>query len=54
MAFRVQAVHHLLEESKTLVEEHIAQLKKLDEKIETQSKIGNLILSNVKSCIPML
>ena len=54
MAFRVQAVHCLLQESKKLAEEHVAQLKAIDEKIEIQSKTSDLILSNVKSGIVSL
>jgi hypothetical protein len=54
MECRVQAVHCLLQESKTLVEEQIAQLKMLDEKMEFQSKTTDLILSNVKSGIMTL
>jgi hypothetical protein len=54
MAFRVQAVHCLLEESKKLAEEHVAQLKAIDEKIEMQSKTSGLILSNVKCGITSL
>ena len=51
MAFRVQAVHCMVDESKKLAEEHVAQLKAIDEKIEIQSKTMDLISSNVKSGI---
>ena len=54
MEGRVHAVHCLLEESKKLAEEHVAQLKIIDEKIEMQSKTSDLILSNVKSGIVSL
>lgn len=54
MAFRVQAVHCLLQESKKHAEEHVAQLKAIDEKIEIQSRTSALILSSVKSGIVSL
>jgi hypothetical protein len=52
--FRVQAVHCLLLESKTLTEEHVAQLKRMEAKMESQSTTSDLILSNVKSGITTL
>jgi len=46
---RVHAVQCLLEESKKLIEEHVAQLKIINKEIEIQSKTSDLILSNVES-----
>jgi hypothetical protein len=51
IAFRVQAVHCLLEESKKHAEEHVVRLKAIDEKIEIQSRTSAVILSTVKSGI---
>jgi hypothetical protein len=52
--FRVGVVHRMLEDAKKRAEEQAAQLKAIDEKIEMQSKISDLILSNVKSGIVSL
>ena len=49
ISFRVQVAYNVLRKSKTLAEEHLAQLKKLHKKMEMQSKTSNLILTNVKS-----
>jgi hypothetical protein len=54
MASRVQTVLCMLDESKTIAEDHVSQLKLVDEKIENQSKASDLILSNVKSGITSL
>jgi hypothetical protein len=44
----------MLKDAKKRAEEQAAQLKAIDEKIEMQSKISDLILSNVKSGIVSL
>lgn len=52
--FRVSVVHRMLEDAKKRAEEQAAQLKAINEKIEMQSKISDLIFSNVKSGIVSL
>lgn len=54
MECRVQAVHCLLLESKTLAEEHVAQLKRIDERMDSQSKTSDLILRNVEGGVRTL
>lgn len=49
MECRVQAVHCLLLESKTLAEEQVAQLTRIEEKMDSQLKTSDLILGSVKS-----
>jgi hypothetical protein len=45
IAFRVQAVHAMLEDSKQRAEEQALQIKAVDEKIEKQAKTLDLISS---------
>lgn len=53
-AFRVQAVHCKLQESIKLAEEQASKLKVIDEKMDSQAKASDLILSTVRSGITSL
>jgi len=48
-ALRVELVHGLLQESISQAEEHMAQLKLMDEKLDSQATTSNMILTTVKS-----
>lgn len=48
-AVRVELVHGLLQESIKQAEEQMAQLKQMDEKLNSQAATSNMILTTIKS-----
>lgn len=53
-AFRVKAVHFLLQESLRIAEEHLNQLMIVNQKIDAHTQTSDLILSTVKKGITPL
>ena len=53
-AFRVEAVHCHLQEAIRIAEEQASKLKAIDEKIDSQRKKSDLILSTVRSGVASL
>jgi hypothetical protein len=53
-AVRVELVHGLLQESVKRAEEQIAQLRLMDEKLDSQARTSNMILSTMKSGVTKL
>jgi hypothetical protein len=53
-AVRVELVHGLLQESVQRAEEQMAQLRLMDEKLDSQARTSNMILSTMKSGVTKL
>jgi hypothetical protein len=53
-AVRVELVHGLLQESVKRAEEQMAQLRLMDEKLDSQARTSNMILSTMKSGVTKL
>jgi len=53
-AVRVELVHSLLQESIKRAEDQMAQLKIMDQKLDSQAEVSSMILTTVKSGVTYL